>query len=68
VTINEANKLLSEKSKDLNALLDCLIHLSEDKGYLIGRKANHLEGTIEDINSLVKRLRNEILSLNNYSH
>lgn len=61
MTIGEAKSLIFNQSRDLQRLLDCLIKLSEDKGYLLGRKG--LEDTISELNSLIQQLQKQVLAL-----
>jgi len=58
-----AKTLLDRNCSNLNNLVDALINLAEDKGYLVGKPG--FENSISEINSLISRLRDRILQLAN---
>lgn len=56
-----AKTLLDRNCSNLNNLVDALINLAEDKGYLVGKPG--FENSIPEINSLIYRLRDRILQV-----
>lgn len=65
MAIYRTRQLLENNSTDLAEMLECLISLSEEKGYLIGTRTNHLTSSIEELNDLIKLLRDKVLSTKN---
>lgn len=62
----KAKELLANNQATLGALLDCLIHLSDTKGYLQGvkrfkiRDPDDADNNIEEIDKYIKLIKDKI--------